>query len=55
MLALHAQTWLGGMACDVVACGRLACGPQALFASHALLGLSACGTNVALMISDLDE
>ncbi|PNW81761.1 hypothetical protein CHLRE_06g259050v5 [Chlamydomonas reinhardtii] len=28
---------------------------QALFASHALLGLSACGTNVALMISDLDE
>ncbi|KAG2429380.1 hypothetical protein HXX76_011145 [Chlamydomonas incerta] len=28
---------------------------QALFASHTLLGLSACGTNIALMISDLDE
>ncbi|KAG2430707.1 hypothetical protein HYH02_013703 [Chlamydomonas schloesseri] len=28
---------------------------QALFASHALLGLSGCGANLALMISDLDE
>ncbi|PNW81740.1 hypothetical protein CHLRE_06g258300v5 [Chlamydomonas reinhardtii] len=28
---------------------------QALFATHALLGLSACGSNIALLISDYDE
>ncbi|KXZ49726.1 hypothetical protein GPECTOR_20g583 [Gonium pectorale] len=28
---------------------------QALVAAHAMLGLSACGTNLALLVSDLDE
>ncbi|KAG2425300.1 hypothetical protein HXX76_013881 [Chlamydomonas incerta] len=28
---------------------------QAIFSSHALLGLSACGANLALLITDLDE
>ncbi|GIL78620.1 hypothetical protein Vretimale_6221 [Volvox reticuliferus] len=28
---------------------------QALFASHALLGLSACGANLVLLVTDLDE
>ncbi|KXZ47135.1 hypothetical protein GPECTOR_37g140 [Gonium pectorale] len=28
---------------------------QALFAGHALLGLSACGANIAVLITDLDE